>query len=257
MYMVVALLLLGLLSFIVSLVWYRRLNAFDELFTFFSGRFNADEIDIGGSQKYTSCLSHRWVMKNIVRGNYLKSGESLSDFVGQNTFFGTMAVGLALGVIPMILVYVFIQSFTLGGASLGVVMIAVFIVQSPGEVEVSHDLLNYLTEQDLPKLEKGDLAYAKVSSGRITRWVRTLWIIGAVSIAVAPWGELIPEAVAFSLASFFNFFMTQVFLPLAEVSYPLALLLYISAAPLTLALVYVMVRWIRKQVRLRREGPPV
>ncbi|MFX0044276.1 MAG: hypothetical protein ACFE8Z_00370 [Candidatus Hermodarchaeota archaeon] len=257
MYMVAAFLLLGVLSIAFSYIWYRRLNTFNELFTFFFGRFNPDEVDISGRRKYTRCLSHRWFMKNIVHGDYLKSGEGLSDFVGQNTLSGTMLVGMLLGVVPMILVYIFIQSFTLAGASLAVVMIAVFIVRSPGEVEISYDLLGYLTEQELSELKIGDLAYAKLSHRRITLWMRTLLLIGVVSIIVSPWGELIPEAVAFSVAALFEFFMTQVFVPVAAFSYPLALLLYICAIPLSLTLIYLVLSRIRKRVETRGEKDSV
>ncbi|MFW9800063.1 MAG: hypothetical protein ACFFD9_06485 [Candidatus Thorarchaeota archaeon] len=253
MYMVTALLLLGILSISIALLWHRRLIAFDELFIYFSGRFNVDEIDTSGAQKYTDCISHRWFMKSVVHGDYLKAEGTLGDFVAQNTLVGTMVIGMALGILPVILVFVLFQSFTLAGASLALVIIAVFIVRSPGEVEVSYDLLNHLVEQDLPELKKGDFAYANVASNRIRSWIRSVLALGAVSIFVAPWGELIPEAVAFSIAAFFNFFVMYVFIPVADFSYPLALVLYISGIPFTFVLVYLAVRWIRKQIRLRRE----
>ncbi|UCH03811.1 MAG: hypothetical protein JSW05_09470 [Candidatus Thorarchaeota archaeon] len=253
MYMVTALLLLGILSVGIALLWHRRLIAFGELFIYFSGRFNVDEIDTSGAQKYTNCMSHKWFMKNVVHGDYLKAEGTLGDFVAQNTLVGTMVIGMALGVLPVILVLVLFQSFTLAGASLGTVIIAVFIIRSPGEVEVSYDLLNHLVDQDLPELEKGDYAYAKVASNRIRSWIKSVLALGSVSILVSPWGELIPEAVAFSIAAFFNFFVTYVFIPVADFSYPLALVLFISGVPFTLVLVYLVVRWIRIQIRLKRE----
>ncbi|MFQ5833349.1 MAG: hypothetical protein ACE5H4_11640 [Candidatus Thorarchaeota archaeon] len=254
MYMIIALILLGVLSFATALYWRRKLDGFESLFSFFTTRFNPDEVDISGQQKYTRCLSHRWVMKNMIHGDYTNSETTLGDFVGQNTFAGTMIVGLVLGSLPVLAVYLLFQSFVLVGAALVAVFAAVFIVRSPEDVGASYNLLKYLTEQDQTELMKGDLAYARISSNQIKVWIRNLIIIGVASIIVAPWGELIPDAMAMAIAGFFNLFLVGVFIPLADFSFALALLLFIFGVPLVPIIAYAVVRSLRRRAKIRRDG---
>lgn len=253
MYMTIALVLFALLSIATAYIWERRVRGFNALAAHFSSEFDIDALDISGRVKYTRCMSHRWVMKNVVHGDYSKGERSLGDFVGENTLMGTLLVGIVMGSLPVLLVFVMFQSFVIAGASMVTIVAAVFVIRSPGEVGVSYDLLSYLNEQDSRELEKGDFAYAKISTNRIRRWEKTLLAIGIATLIIAPWGELLPDVVALALAALFTIFLNQVFLPVASFSFPLALILFICAAPLTAGALYFLAKWVNKQVKLRRE----
>jgi hypothetical protein len=249
MLMTIALILLGLLAIGISLMWRNRLARMDPLFSSFKERFEIDEVDISGSKKYVNCLSHHWVMRNVVRGDYSKSGESLSDFVGENTMVGTMLVGIAMGIGPVLLVFFMFESFVVAGASLATVLIAVFIIRPSGEVGVSYDLLSYLIEQEPTEFKMGDWAYAAISSNRIKKWSFTLIVIAVFSFAVAPVGDILPDVVGFGIAAYFTIFMQHIYLPLAEISFPFALIAFIVGVPLLPLLLFALFRVVKKRLR--------
>jgi hypothetical protein len=249
----IALILLGLLAIGISLVWWNRITKMDPLFLLFEERFDLDEVDISGKKKYSNCISHHWVMRNVVRGDYSKSGESLSDFVGENTMMGTILVGIAIGIGPVLLVLVMFESFFVAGASLITVLIAVFLIRPSGEVVVSYDLLSYLIEQEPSKYKKGDWAYAAISSNRIKRWSHTLILIAVISFALAPFGEILPDIVGLGISAYFASFMQQIYLPLAEFSFPLALVAFIIGIPLLPLLLFAVLRVMRSRLRSRSD----
>ncbi len=254
MYMIIALILLGFLSIGTAYHWRKRLDGFEVLFSYLGGRFNPEEVDITGREKYTRCVSHKWVMKNLIHGDYTKSEGTLGDFVSEKTVGGTIVVGLLLGSIPVIGVYLLFQSFVIVGAALVAVFAAVFVVRSPGDVGVSYHLLSYLSEEDQSLLSKGDLAYALISSNRIKLWIRYLLIIAAVSFVISPWGESLPDAAAWLITGFFQVFMTYVYLPIATVNAPLALIVFIFGVPLLPILSYAVVSRMRRKARIKRDG---
>ncbi len=254
MYMIIALILLGFLSVGTAYHWKMRLSGFDDLFLHLGGRFNPEEVDISGQQKYTRCVSHEWIMKNLIHGDYTKSEGTLGDFVSDKTVSGTIVVGLLLGSVPVIGVYLMFQSFVIVGAALVAVFAAVFIVRSPGDVGASYHLLSYLSNEDQSVLDKGDLAYALISSNRIKLWIRNLLIITAVSFVISPWGELLPDMAALLITGFFQVFMTYVYLPIAGFSDTLALIVFIFGVPLLPIIMYALVSRARRKARIKRDG---
>jgi hypothetical protein len=254
MYMIIAMVLLGFLSVGTAYHWRRKLRGFENLFSHLGGRFNPEDVDISGQQKYTRCVSHKWVMKNLIHGDYTQSEGTLGDFVAEKTVGGTIVVGLLLGSVPVIGVYLLFQSFVLVGAALVAVFAAVFIIRSPGDVGVSYHLLSYLSEEDQSVLGKGDLAYAIISSNRIKVWIRNLVIIAAVSFVISPWGELLPDVAALIITGFFQIFMTYIYLPIAAFSPTAALIVFVFGVPLVPILLYAVVSRMRRKARIKRDG---
>ncbi|MFX1273138.1 MAG: hypothetical protein ACFFAX_15750 [Promethearchaeota archaeon] len=248
MLMTIALTLLGLLAVGISLMWWNRVGRMETLLSTFEERFDVNDVDISGNKKYTNCLSHHWVIRNVVRGDYLKSGESLSDFIGENTMVGTMLVGLGMGIGPVLLVLVMFESFFIAGAAMVTVLIAVFIIRPSGEVGVSYELLTYLVEQEPTEFKMGDWAYAMVSSNRIKRWAYTLILIAVFSFALAPIGDILPDAVGLAIATYFAVFMQQIYFPLAAISPPLALVSFIISVPLVPLLAYALFQVAQKHL---------
>lgn len=252
--MIIALILFGGLALVTAYIWERRVRRFNALDDYLQTEFNVEHIDISGRKEYTKCVSHEWVMKNIIHGDYSKGEGSIGDFIGENTFVGTMAIGIVMGVLPVLFVFVMFQSFVIVGASMAIIVAAVFVIRSPGDVEVSYDLLSYLKDQDSSELSMGDLAYTKISTGRIKRWEKTLLVIGALSMMISPGGELLPNLLAQALAAFLTLLLEGVFLPVATISFPLALVLFIAGVPLIAVGVYSLAKRITNLVRLRKNN---
>ena len=87
----------------------------------------------------------------------------------------------------------------------------------------------------------------------IQNWVRVLIVIGVVALASAPWGEQIPIAIAYVFTMFLAFAYTYLFLPVSAVSTPLALALFFVVGPLTLILIGLFFRLMKKQM-VKEEG---
>ena len=230
MLMTFSLLFFGSLSIVLSFIWYRRAASYRHLFEMFRDQLGFEDIDVSGKREFTNCISHQWVMKNVVFGEYSKSGEKFRDYLMNNTLSGALLVGIILGSAPMLIGVIFFQSVTIAGAASIVFFATVFIIRSPGNVDSSVKLLNWLSEQEEDKLRNGDLAYAKISRQSLQSWTRNLVLIGILAIAISPWGELMPDAAAYGLASWFGLLLDSIYLPLAPVAFPIAFILFILAA---------------------------
>ncbi|MFX0107941.1 MAG: hypothetical protein ACFE7R_06645, partial [Candidatus Hodarchaeota archaeon] len=210
MYMTIALVLLGILAFTLAAFWRIRQSSFRQHFANLQGKLGISDADISGDVKYTYCVSHQWVLKNVVFGSYSKSGEALRDLMMNNTLGGTILIGLLLGVTPMVIALVFFNSMLLAGSSVIVIIIAVFLIRSPGGVATSYDFLKWQQEQDIEALKVGDFAYAKISQRTIQRWTLRLILIGIISLAIAPWGDQLVNSLMEILISDFKMLLRMV-----------------------------------------------
>lgn len=251
MFMIIGLVLLGTISLILASVWYKRLQVVDCFIKPLSDRLG--EPDTSGKKQYTNCSSHRWVMKNVVYGSYLEQSEGFRNFMMNRTMTGTLILGVFLGLIPVIIVYILFQSFNLIGTSLILIIIGVFVIRGPGHLEVSNLLLKWQIEQDIDSFNIGDLAYARVSEKSIKNWVRNLILIGLVSFIAAPWGEDIPVGLAYILSSFLGFIYAYMFQPLSLISMPLALMVFFIIGPVILIVIGLSFRSMRNKI-VKEEG---
>ena len=244
--MIIGLILFGALSFFFAYLWYKRVDTLTQFIEPLAERYG--EPDTTGNKHYTNCKSHQWVMKNIVYGNYLQQSEGFRNFMNNRTITGTLLLGVFLGLIPVIIVYILFQSFNMIGTSLILLILSVFIIRGPGQLEVSYRLLTWQSEQEEDAFKVGDLAYARVSQKAIKDWIRNLVIVGIIAFVAAPWGEQIPVGFAYIFTLFIGFFYSNLFQPLAMVSMPLALMVFFLIGPLIFAVVLYMVRSMRSKI---------
>ncbi|RLI55724.1 MAG: hypothetical protein DRP09_08750 [Candidatus Thorarchaeota archaeon] len=250
MFMVMGMLLFGVLSLGLALYWHRRL-AIVQRFTEELSRRVPGEVDLSGKQKYTSCDAYRWVMRNVVYGDYLKSGESLRNLMMNRTLAGTMMLSMVLGIIPVILVFILFKSFNLIGPSIVLIFFAVYEIRGPGSLDVSNKLLDWLMDQEQESLTIGDLAYARVSENALRSWRRTLVIVGVAALALAPVGEAIPVAFIYAVTIFIGGTYNFVYVPVASYSLALAFVLFVLAGPaiLVVAIMAARTAWSRRDKR--------
>jgi len=250
--MITGLLLLGLLSLGLALYWYRKVIQID---CFVSPLLNRlGEPDTSGKKHYIDCDSHRWVMKNVVVGDYLKATEGFRNFMMNRTMTGTLVLGIFLGLLPVMVVYLLFQSYQLIGTSLILVILTAFIVIGPGELEISGQLFQWQTEQDCDTLTVGDLAYSTISKKTIEKWIRKLLVIGAISIILAPWGESIFPAFAYVFALFIGVVYANIFVPISSYSMPLALIFFFAIVPSVLSIGIIGVISVYQKTKNDSEG---
>jgi len=247
MFMTGGLFVLGLLSLGIALNWFRKAHQLDRFLAPLAK--SVGEPDISGKTKYTNCGSHQWLMKNVIHGNYLKSAEGFRNFMMNRTLTGTLLLGMILGLIPVIAVYLLFQSYQLIGTSLILVVLSVFIILGPGDLEISEQLIQWQTEQQYTALDTGDLAYARISQKTMKNWIAKLSIIGVMCIVIAPWGESILPAFAFVISLFIGFVYANIFLPFSLYSMPLALMVFFTFIPLVLSLIIIGLRVAHKKTQ--------
>ena len=249
--MTIGLVILGVLSFFIAYYWYRRLQEVNSFIQPLSEQLG--EPDISGKKQYSNCLSHHWVMKTVVYGSYLEKSEGIRNFMMNRTLAGTLILSTFLGLIPVIIVYILFQSYNLIGVSLVIIVIAVYVIRGPGQLEVSNKLLKWQVEQEIESFRIGDLAYARVSERTIRNWVRNLILIGIISLIAAPLGEQIPVGMAYIFTVFLGFVYTNIFQPVALVSMPLALVIFFIIGPIISMVIGLTIRSMRNKI-VKDEG---
>ncbi len=252
MFMIIGLLLLGILSLGLAVYWYRKVIHLDRFISPLAERLG--EPDTSGKKHYTDCNSHRWVMKNVVYGDYLKSAEGFRNFMMNRTMTGTLILGVFLGLIPVIVVYLLFQSYQLIGTSLVLVILSVFVLRGPGELEISDQLSQWQIEQKCETLTIGDLAFAKVSKKTIESWLRKLLVIGLICICLAPVGELIFPTLAYVFAFFLGYFYLNLFIPISTFSMPLALITFFAILPVIISLGIIGLRSLYRKSKKESKG---
>ncbi|MFW9800691.1 MAG: hypothetical protein ACFFD9_09660 [Candidatus Thorarchaeota archaeon] len=218
MYMTVSLALLGLLSLGLVILWRKRLVLTEDLFVIFKSKFGFDKIDISDELVYTQCISSEWVFRNVVCNRGSRIGRALRNLINNRTLLGTVLLFLALGPVMAAAVYTLYSSFVFVGASLAVVIAAVFLIFAPGSVTTSYSFLTWLKDQDESDLKKNDLAYATVSLRSVTDWIKILTFMALASLMVAPWGEILPELTAMGVSMFFGIVYAMFYQALSTIS---------------------------------------
>ena len=245
--MTVGMLLLGALSLALAFYWHKRILRVQDFIHQLSNEVHED-IDLSGKKKYTNCGSYKWVMKNVVYGDYMQSGETLRNIMMNRTLVGTMILSMFLGVIPVMIVFILFQSFNLIGPSLILIFVAIYELRGPGSLDVTTKLLKWQMEQKEGDLSTGDLAYARVSEASLRSWRKILAIMGVLSIALSPIAEGIPVAFIYLLTSFIGFSYNFIYLPIASYSLGLAFILFIIIGPaiLVIAIIGIRMLWVRR-----------
>ncbi len=203
-------------------------------------RFNGEKVDVSHERAYAHCISHQWVLDHVVRGKESRIGNSIRDFIDNKTVLGIFLLGASIWPTTAILVLFFYRSFAFLGVSITVFIIAAFLIRASDNVKTSSGLLSWLKTQDDSELKKNDVVYAEVSLKTITSWRKTLVVIALLSLVAAPWGELIPQAIALATSGLLITIFTVIYLPVAIISHGLAIIVVLYLIPLAIALLYLL-----------------
>jgi hypothetical protein len=139
-----------------------------------------------------------------------------------------------------IIVFLFYRSFALLGASIAIFVIAVFLIRTSDGVNASYRLLQWLKGQKDAELRKNDVVYAELSLSIISTWRTLLIMVAVVSMVAAPWGNLIPDAIAFMTSSFLITVFSLVYPPIAIYSHEVAIVTTLYIIPLGIALLWLI-----------------
>jgi len=228
MLMALALILLSIVSFALAVVWRNRSTKFTELFLYFSARFDPSVLDLSGRTHHSHCMSYNWVMKNVVqRRSRLRA--AIQQLMGDNTLSATMVMGMLAAILPFALAYLLVGGLIAAGGAIFVALAAVFFVQAPLDVDLSHGLLTWMIQQDPLKLKQNDFAYALVSSNAISRWSKILIAAGVISLVLAPVGDMMIESGLYGVSVLMGTILTYVFIPLAAANAGVAYAVFVAS----------------------------
>ena len=241
MFMLIAMALLGALSIAMAYSWHSRVSGLDGLFRVFRDKFGTDRIEISDEQLYTNCISHKWVLQNIVYAEGTGVGEILNSLLKDSTLLATVVLSLLMGPAMIIAVLILYNSFAFLGFSFAVVILAVFVVNPPGNVTMSYRLLKWLRSQEESELKTNDMAFATVSRDSVVMWTRVLVVVAGISFMIAPWAEVIPVLVAQGITGLFGLVYEVLYSPLATaVSPEFAHIVILYVTPLSVVMVFLL-----------------
>ena len=242
MYMVLSLVLLGILSIGLAYLWHQRITGYNALLSTIKSKPQGNKIDVSQERAYGHCISHQWVLDYIRKEKESKIGNSIRDFVNNRTVLGIFTLGVLICPITALLVVLFYRSFAFLGASIAVFIIAGFLIRTSSDVRVSYRLLAWLRTQNNSELDENDIVYTETSIKTLTKWRMILVTVALLSLIAAPWGELIPEAVALGTSSFLIMVFMLIYPPIATYSHEVGILVTLYSIPIALALFYILFR---------------
>ncbi|MFX0054557.1 MAG: hypothetical protein ACFFAD_06505 [Candidatus Hermodarchaeota archaeon] len=238
--MTLATILLGILSFVMAVIWRKRLMSREEITIYLEARFGSEKVDTSGKTHYSNCLSYQWVMRNVIQNKLGKGGEIIRTALVERTTEGALALAILGTMVSFMAAYLVFFSFTLVGGSVVILLLAILLIQAPFDVAASDGLLKWLLKQDPADLKVDDFAYAKVSFGAISRWVRVLLAIGTAAIVIAPWSDLLLEGATYAITMLFTFILATVYTPLGEINPALAYGLFVVTVVLIVVLIFLI-----------------
>ena len=240
MYMIIALVLLGCLSLGLAYYWHQRIKGFKAQVTAIKEQFNGDNARASQERGYSHCISHKWVLDYMHQARESNIGNSIRDFINNRTVIGLFIMGVLICPLTALLVVLFTGSFALLGASIAVLIVAVFLVRTSEDVKASHRLLFWLRRQNRAELGENDIVYAEVSLKVLTTWRAILIAVAVLSLVVAPWGEFIPDAIAYATSGFLITTFSLIYPPVATISHRVAVTVILFVIPIVIALLYLL-----------------
>jgi hypothetical protein len=238
--MVASLILLSAFSFGLAILWHWRIKGFGTLFSTIRSQFDSEKVGGPHERAYGQCISHKWVLDNAVQGKESKLGETIRSFINDRTVIGFFILCALIHPVTAVIVVLVYRSFVLLGTSILILIIAIFLLMASGNVKASYGLLSWLRTKEHSELNVNDVVYADVSLKTITDWRRNLVVIALFSLMAAPWGELIPQAIALATSGFLITIFTLVYPPVAVISHELAVIMILYLIPLGIALLYLI-----------------
>jgi len=160
--------------------------------------------------------------------------------MNNRTILGILILGLSMWPVTALIVLLIYRSFAYFGVSITVFVIAVFLILASENVSASYGLLSWLRTQNKSEMKKNDIVYAEISLKTIKNWRMTLLTIAILSLIIAPFGELIPQVLAYATSGILVSIFTLVYPPVALVSHQMAVIVVLYLVPLVLALLYLL-----------------
>ena len=123
---------------------------------------------------------------------------------------------------------------------------AIFLIRTSEGVKASYGLLAWLKKQDDSELKQNDVVYAEISLKILSKWRMILLIVAVLSLVAAPWGEIIPDAVALATSGFLITVFALVYPAVATYSHEIAIIVTLYLIPISIGLLYLLSRSISR-----------
>ncbi len=247
----IAFLVTGILIVAVAIFRIRKIPEFSAFQTRLEETYDVTEIDLSGETEYTNCFAHEWVYDNMTIRKHGRMGNAFQSYLMSNTLAAAIWIGLLMGMISVIVGFLFIEGIQTLGVAIVVFMAGILVMIGPGEPRVSEELLDALIAAEYSRLCKNDFVYVKIAVDSIKKWGIINLMIGISCIAIFPVGDLVPSAIAWSIAAFSNLLLWGPAFFLADFSLLLALLYLAGVIPFLIYLFTRIIAMISKRGFLR------
>jgi hypothetical protein len=179
-------------------------------------------------------------MKNVIQNKLSQGSEVIRTALVDRTVEGTIALAIVGSLIPFTAAYLIFVSFALVGGSIIILLLVILVIQAPFDVAASDGLLKWQAKQDPIDFKVGDFAYAKVSFGAISRWIRVLLATGVIAIIAAPWSDMLLEGATYAIIMVFTFAFTTIYTPLGAVNPALAYVFFVATVVTILIIAFLI-----------------
>lgn len=237
----------GMVILLYSLWRARRIPEYSRIIDSVQHDYEISVTPVGDASMYEQSVARQWIMDNIVRKKHGRIIGRLQAHLCDNTIIAFLWIGFGAGIAGFVLAFILIKSVEAAGASLLFFAIAVFTALGPGDAKTSEELLNHLSQSLKHQLRSEDLPYAQVALNYIKKWTIISFSIGILLIAISPWADLLPFAIATVVAVFSEFVFWRPALFLAGIWMPLTIFYLATVFPFIIyLLLYARIRMTEK-----------
>ena len=192
----------GLFILLVTAYRLRKIRTHHALQNELEMTYDVSNLDVSGNTRYISCFSHNWVMENIAKHTHSRFGAMLQEHLANSTLIAGIWIGLVVGLSSMFLTFFFVESLRTIGTVIIIFIVGAMIAIGPGGPRYSEEFLDAVREHEIDELNAQDYVYVKIANDTIKRSVVLNLILAILFIVISPWGDLVPTALAATIAFF-------------------------------------------------------
>lgn len=222
----------GIVVLSLTLWRIRKYLAYCKLIEELGDTYVYGNFDNSNTTNYTDCVSHSWIINNVVLKKHGKLGQRFQDHMFHDTYATMIWFSLTLGISILILGVVLVRSIQVAGTFLIIFLIGAFAILGSGDAKDSEDLLAMLQTHKIKDLQLHDYTYAIIALGSIKKRNILSAIIGTILVISAPYGEVILTLASWTIATLTAYLILNPTLFLSEFSMPIAILYLTAAWPL-------------------------
>ena len=227
--MTVSFLIAGLFIIAATIWKSRRISEYISIQKTLENVFDICDIDLHNEPQHLKCVSHQWIIENIVKK---KQGRFTSAFQGHmmdHTLTGSMWIGCLMGILSLLVGLI----FTISGLNIGTATVVFFIgfliIMVLGNPKSSEELMDAISQHDFEELDENNYMYMSIANNSIKQWLVISFTIGILFIIMSSIADSIPVSLAFLIAEFSRIFFWNPVVYLNEIVFLYAILYLLTS----------------------------